>query len=69
MSTDNRNTTATAAASAPPPGAPDTASRHTAASRSRAYLSARLATREGSIGVFRSHGPQFQASGFDPKSR
>jgi hypothetical protein len=68
MNTDNRTTPATAAPAAVP-GAPDTASRQSAASRSREYLSARLATREGSIGVFRSPGPQFQPSGFGPKSR
>jgi hypothetical protein len=68
MNTDNRTTPASAA-TAPAPAAPDTASRQAAASRSRAYLSARLATREGSIGVFRSPGPQFQPSGFGPKSR
>lgn len=69
MNTDNRSKNAAESAADPVPGASDTASRRTAATRAREFLSARLATREGSIGVFRAHGTHFHSSGFGPKSR
>jgi hypothetical protein len=69
MNTDHRSKPPSDTATEPVAGAPGTASRRTAASRAREFLSARLATREGSIGVFRAHGTHFQTSGFDPKSR
>ena len=69
MNTEHDTETARADDPAPDPGTPGVATRSSAASRSREYLSARLATREGSIGVFRAHESHFQSSGFGPKSR
>jgi hypothetical protein len=69
MNTENRNETARADEPAPVPGNPGAATRRSALTRSREYLSARLATREGSIGVFKAHESTFQSSGFGPKSR
>lgn len=40
-----------------------------AASRSHAYLSSRLVTREGSMGVFKSPDPGFAPPGFTPDKR
>ncbi|MDZ4144886.1 MAG: hypothetical protein U1D29_10205 [Burkholderiales bacterium] len=40
-----------------------------AASRSHAFLSGRLATREGSMGLFKPHDSGFQPSGFGPGKR
>lgn len=40
-----------------------------AASRSHAFLRSRLATREGSIGLFKTHESGFQSSGFGPVKR
>ena len=69
MNTDHRSKHPSDTAIETVPGASDTASRRTAATRAREFLSARLATREGSIGVVRAHGTHFHSSGFGPKSR
>ena len=67
MPVTNRPQTRTRADGAPPSSA--LAIPSGAASRSHAFLSGRLATREGSMGLFKPHDSGFQPSGFGPGKR